>query len=201
MTVKIISQSTIARSPAYFHLAYLAASHTAPARGLLSAGVLTLLLGCILSLRVVRSGAVGKRAGPIALVVRKRNPRLLVWGFVSLAAGATLVWLSYQAGQTRYSYPDSLTQMRMHMLSDQIERHLGEGEVIAEDMASLAAQWKLPRSHILDGWSKEMRLMKTTDDEGTRYGLVSAGKDREFGTGDDLLMAIPYGEEESAARI
>lgn len=199
--MKIISQSTVAHRPPYFHLAYLAATHTVPAGSLLGVGVLTLLLGCVLSLRFVRRNATGKRAGPVALALRNGSPRSLVWGLVSLAAGATIVLLSYQAGKTRYVYPEDLTRLRMYFLSDHIEERSAEGEPIPGDLPTLAVQWGLSQSEIQDAWSLEMRLTKTTVKEGTEYGLVSAGKDRRFGTGDDLVLAIPKQQKESEPEI
>jgi len=197
--VKIISQSTIAYSSAYFHLAYLAATHTAPARGLLGGGVLTLLLGGVLALRFVRRNRTGKGPGQIAPVLQNNSLRFLTGGLVCLAAGTAIICLSFAAGKTRYDHPESLTRLRMYLLSSLIEGHLAEGEPIPEDLATLAAQWGVPKSEIQDAWSNELRLIRTMKEEGTRYGLVGAGKDKEFGTGDDLILAIPDPQDEPEA--
>lgn len=201
MIVKIISQSTVAHRPVYFHLAYLAATHTVPSRGLLGGGTLALLLGCALALRFARRNPTGKGRGQIALVLRNENPRLRLWGLVSLAAGTVIVFLGFKAGETRYIHPESHTRASMHVLASYIGSHLTEGEPIPEDTAALATQWKLPKSQIQDGWSNEMRLMKTTAEEGMEYRLVSAGKDKKFGTGDDLVQTIPYPQKAPEARI
>ena len=199
--MKIISQSTIARSPAYFHLGYLAASHTAPSQGLFSAGMVPLVLGCVLSLRFSRYGAAGKGVGKIMLGLRKDNPKSLLSGLVCIVVGMTLICLSFKAGQTRYAHPHSMTRARMHGLASQIMVHLGAGKPIPENMTALAAQWDVSDSEIQDGWLSEMRLVSTTDEEGAKYGLVSAGEDKEFDTADDLRLAIPYPQEAAETEI
>jgi hypothetical protein len=89
----------------------------------------------------------------------------------------------------------------MDVLSSHIQRHLTEGEPIPENIASLATEWELLKSQIQDGWSNEMRLIRATEKDWAGYALISAGKDREFDTGDDLLLAIPYRQEASEAKI
>ena len=76
------------------------------------------------------------------------------------------------------------------MLCQLISAHLELGEPIPESMSSLSNQWQLSASRTEDGWSGQMKLKRTTDDEATRYVITSAGQDRIFDTEDDVVSDV-----------
>lgn len=201
--MKIVSQSTILKKSPYYHLAYLAASSKTPSRGNLGAGLLILIFGCILSLRFKKPEQETKGiSSRFSLAFRKENKIRLTFGLLCLVIGIAMMSLSYHYGETRYNHPRRMTKVRMFTLSHLISMHLEEGEPIPENMALLSWKWQLPASRIQDAWSNEMKLQKITEDGAIKYLITSAGKDRIFGTEDDIKSdSISHTKEDSRENI
>jgi hypothetical protein len=84
--------------------------------------------------------------------------------------------------------PSMITNLRIEIVGDQIYHRLNNGETIPENIATLpdSEKWKIPTAVVKDGWSKQMRIKKITNDNQITYQIVSAGKDGIFETEDDI---------------
>jgi len=191
--MKIITQSTIQQKAPYFHLAYLAASSRTPERGLLSGGLLVILLGCILSFKLMHRKSANKKSWiSSAIVLRKDNATWLVVGLIFIIAGITSIVLSFKYGKKTYSHPKHMTHAQIYKLKTLIEMHLELGESIPENMTSMSQQWQLSNTDVRDAWSNLMRLRTETINGATQYIITSAGKDGTFGTEDDVVDEGPF---------
>jgi len=191
------------QKPPYFHLAYLAAASRSLSSGYLSAGLLILFLGCILSFKLTkRKNETKKVLTRTAIVLRKDNSTLRKLGLLCFIIGSAIMFLSFKYGEIRYARPLRMTKIRMITLSHLISMHLEEGEPIPENMTSLSKEWQLSASGIHDGWSNQMQLKKIYENEATKYVITSAGKDGVFDTEDDIKSnSISYQKEDSEKTV
>ncbi len=183
--MKIIGQSTIVNKPNYFHLAYTAATTRKLESSLFSAASIVFLTGCILSFKLTKSGDNKLHS---KIVLRKGNRVKLEFGFLCLLAGCVLFFLSYKYGKSKYLNPGSVTYVHMLSLSHEIEKDLSEKGSFPEDVVTLPelADWKTVSVKSHDAWSNPIQLHKNIEDGQPVYKLISAGKDGEFETKDDI---------------
>ena len=190
--MKIIGQSTVADGMPFIHLGYTAATHLDQPPALLNTGLALLIVGVAVgfahSLRRNKSGSTTSSS------VRRKNSILVGTGVaLAVVSGFGAMVLSFVYGKTVHTYPESFTRYNAFRILEQIDRSTRDGKPVPVDLAAAKARvagmddFNLA---IKDGWFREMRLIVET--RGGKEGIfvVSAGRDGEFGTSDDLRYSL-----------
>ena len=182
--MKIITQSTKVASQPYFHLAYLAASHTNPQGSFFTIGMLFVVTACAILIKPLISKT--KRGFTSIKLSLRKKPKNITAGLCLLLLGAGLIVLSYKSGREVYHHPQSMTRLKARSLYHTTQEHLDEGQPIPENIEDMRKQWKLNKGNVQDGWFNTYKITKIKNNGEPIYHIISAGKDGSFGTQDDI---------------
>jgi hypothetical protein len=79
------------------------------------------------------------------------------------------------------------TKYEMNEISETLKNYKSETGVFPENLNDLIGNRPLRKTWTKDAWGKDYNYYKYAD--GTGYKLTSSGKDKKFGTKDDLIKS------------
>ncbi|MFI5381053.1 MAG: hypothetical protein ACHRHE_17285 [Tepidisphaerales bacterium] len=187
--MKIVGQSTVADGAPYIHLGYTAAI---PEPKLFGSALAVLIAGVVVGFAI----RFGKNKSGFTTInfLRRKNPRLVRVGTIMAIVGGVGLALSFVYGNGTKDLRQKVeTWSNAQSILEHIDKSARFGKPIPTDMAALMAATTGTdgfNGDTTDGWRRQMRLVKEIRDGKEGIFVVSAGRDGEFGTSDDLRYSL-----------
>ena len=191
--MKIIAQSIVAPRLPYIHVAYLAATTFVPKISLMFGGIILFIAGSKLCFKFFRN-----KSNTFSLLYLKKcasNKQFMI-GLLALVLSCIFIILAVKFGKQIPQHPDAMTMITLrHSVISYHHKNL----LNIDKNDSISSLDKFFRSdqikNLQDGWFHPVALKTLSDAEETKYFLVSAGKDEEFDTYDDVVYQYSLTDE------
>ncbi|MFC1587858.1 hypothetical protein ACFL54_06080 [Planctomycetota bacterium] len=183
--MKIIAESTVPSKTPVLHLGYIASTSYKANDGLIMTGLVLILAGIALSVRVTFGKTLKGKIG-IFFHPHKR----ISWSIIALIfilAGSFTIYCGRKFGETRFDHPVGMSYSRAMHLFMLIDKSIEDDNPIPETLFAMKSEWDLQQEDLYDGWLTPFQIHKEVKGGITEYTIVSAGKDGQFETPDDII--------------
>lgn len=160
--MRIMAQTEVPANPSFMHLAYIAATQVGSPLGVVTD---VLIVGLVVYYLIQRKSWVWKTGLVVAMI----------------AAG----FLPSAVLPVRYSHPEGITRMWARTIHSRIERLQQDHKPVSTSVLQLQRDCSMIK-HTRDVWGLRFRVTSDKEGKETKYRVVSAGRDGEFNTKDDI---------------
>ncbi|MBN2445457.1 MAG: hypothetical protein JXO22_01930 [Phycisphaerae bacterium] len=186
--MKVVGQSTIAVTPPYLHVGYLATTVLDMSKPLTDAGVGLVVLGLVLG---AWKGIRAKRLPPggvstYSLSLRRPSVWVAGWLLVSCVGAGILLW-GPEEYTRKLAAPERLSRARVRGLYSDIMFRCKDGLPVPDSLRGLLSDGDDHAPTIVDAWNNEMRIQKLAGEGEESFRIASAGPDGVFDTLDDIV--------------
>lgn len=190
--MKIVAYSKIPAATPFVHLGYLAASTIKPVAGLFWSGVVLVIASVITRRFLARR----KSVEPV-VASGLRAHKLRIVRLALLLLGITIIVGAYAFGKKAYLLPDEMTQMLVMSSAPYLDKtsEPGNDPNVVVNLPTQEGEYDLgavlsvpwwPAERYADAWNTPLIVRATRQEGRLTYMVASAGRDRTWGTQDDI---------------